>query len=142
MMKNLTTTTTTTKMNRTKYLDRIKKLHEAYDEQIGKILLTRGHRHPNKQREYEIANTQVKQIEEALKDIAIECFGKLDKYGLPIVDIPEENCKYYYTLSNTNGKTKEVTKEFYYKELIPREAHNYLFHGGDNHNPHKTINEA
>lgn len=124
-------------IDRTKYLDRITKLYERYDEHVSRIQHLRGHRHPNSQREYEISKEMLGKIEDALRQISIECFGKIDEYGLPIVDIPEEDCRYFYTLSNTDGKRKEVTKEFYYKELIPREAHNYLFHGGDNHNPHK-----
>lgn len=120
-------------IDRTKYLDRIKKLFEAYDEHHEKIQLVRGHSHLI--REYDYAKEMIGKIEEALKQISIECFGKIDKYGLPIVDIPEEDCRYFYTLSNK--EKKEVSKEFYYKELIPREAHNYLFHGGDNHDPHK-----
>lgn len=122
-------------IDRTKYLDRITKLYEAHDEHSSMITMSRGHRHLS--REFEYAKEMIGKVEDALRDISIECFGKIDKYGLPIVDIPEEDCRYFYTLSNTNGERKEVTKEFYYKELIPREAHNYLFHGGDNHNPHK-----
>jgi len=123
-------------IDRSKFTDRINKLHESYDEHIRKIQLTRGHRHLS--REFEYARDMITKIEEQLRFISIECFGKIDKRGLPIVDIPEENCKYFYTLSNSDKKTKEVTKFFYYKELIPRELHNYLFFGGDNHNPHKS----
>tara|TARA_Y100000389_G_scaffold6054_1_gene5837 strand:- start:403 stop:813 length:411 start_codon:yes stop_codon:yes gene_type:complete len=121
-------------IDRSRFVDRISKLHESYDEYIGMIQLTRGHRHLS--REFEYAKEMMTKIEEQLRIISIECFGNIDKRGLPIIDIPEENCKYFYTTSSEN-KEKEVTKNFYYKELIPRELHNYLFFGGDNHNPHK-----